>query len=104
MTGHHHHPLEHLWELVCCAVDKMSVTKAATLGGTGSVLSVATAAAPDFTALNAYLHTAALGAGALGAVLSVGLVVLKGWLELKRHRGDGRRRKGQRRKRSPPSR
>lgn len=79
------HPLEHGWELLCCAVDKMSVAKTVTLGGTGSALSLATASAPDFTTLNAYLHTAALGAGTLGAVLSVGLVVLKAWLEIKRH-------------------
>jgi hypothetical protein len=75
----------HAWLVIERGVDKLSITQTAAIGGTGSVVSLATAAAPDFTALNAYLQTAALGAGALGAFLSVGLILLKGWLEL-RHR------------------
>jgi hypothetical protein len=81
-----HHPFEYLWRTLCCAVDSLSIEQTVKIGGTSSVASIAAATVPDFTALNAYLQTAALGAGALGAFLSIGLIVLKGWLELKRHR------------------
>lgn len=79
------HPQEHLWEMLCCAVDKMSVAKVAAAGGAGSVVSLVTSVAPDFAAVNAWTQMIALGAGAVGGVLSVGLICLKGWLELKRH-------------------
>lgn len=71
---------EHFWDIVCCAIDKMSVGKTAAIGGTGSFLSAASASVPDFTAMNEWALAITRAGGAVGVILSIGLMLFKGWL------------------------
>jgi hypothetical protein len=73
----HHDILAYLWQAIEHAVDKMSVTQVAAIGGAGSIISAATAAVPDFSATNAWLQMLTAAGGFIGMILSVALLALK---------------------------
>lgn len=73
----HHDILPHLWQAIEHAVDKMSVTQVAAIGGAGSIISAATASIPDFSATNAWLQMLTAAGGFIGMILSVALLILK---------------------------
>ena len=67
--------LHDYWEMLCCAIDKMSVGKTVAIGGGGSAVSFAMASSPHF-----YPQTLFELLGATGAALSIVLVLMKLWL------------------------
>lgn len=75
----------HLWVMIECAIDRLSVEKTAVIGGSGSVVSAGAASIPDFTAVNAWADVVIKMGSASGVLLSIGLMGFKGWL-MWRHR------------------
>lgn len=70
------HMLGRAWEYIETGVSRLTVTQTATIGGAASTASI-TAGIGGMDALNAMLQTTALAAGALGGILTVGLLCLK---------------------------
>ena len=84
------------WHHVYHAVDNMSVTRATTIGGTGSVVSVSSVITTEHVVTGLQVLTISLGA--IGGILSVGLLILKfvqqrremdHWKRSTKHPGDG---------------
>jgi hypothetical protein len=70
-----------LWEAVYDGVDRLTVNQTAAIGGTGSLASTATTLSAD--QVMSGLQFLTMGMGALGALLSVGLMALK-WVQQRR--------------------
>lgn len=77
----------HVWTMIEYAVDKMSPEKTAAISGTSAGVSFVTAATvPDLADINMYLQLATLSVSFIGACISVGLPILKFWIERRLHR------------------
>lgn len=72
-----HTHAEHLGGIVYRAVDHLSVTQAAAIGGSGSAASAVSVLSLSDGAVASWLQIFTLGMGAIGAILSVGLLILK---------------------------
>lgn len=71
--------LHRIWHSIYQFVDHLSVTKAATIGSVGSGASIASAYSAGFNvaSMSALFQMIAFAMGAVGGVLSVGLLALK---------------------------
>ena len=71
--------LHRIWQSITQFVDHLSVTKTAAIGSAGSAASIASAysAGFDVASVSALFQMIAFATGAVGGVLSVGLLALK---------------------------
>lgn len=81
--------MHHLFVMLNCAVERMSVKTTATIGGTGSGVSIISAAVADPHMISGWLQVGAISIGILTGLGSFGLVVIK-YVQL--YRGDPRSR------------